>query len=115
MKKNGQLFLTAVFSLLHCQLFAQNESFFRSTENNLYWKNRLPVEGYWQQDVHYTIRAEIDDILDIISGNEQLVYWNNSPDTLTYVYFHLYQNAFQPGSYLDKLYLANGIKNDYGR
>ena len=52
---------------------------------------------------------------DIISGNEQLIYWNNSPDTLDFVYFHLFQNAFQPESYLDKLMLANGVKVKYGR
>ena len=54
-------------------------------------------------------------MLDIISGNEQLTYWNNSPDTLEYVYFHLFQNAFQPGSYLDDLMLANGVKAKYSR
>ena len=31
----------------------------------------------------------------IISANESLTYWNNSPDNLDIVYFHLYQNGFQ--------------------
>jgi hypothetical protein len=102
--------------IISSSAFAQpDNSWFRSSDNQLYWKNRKPFEGYWQQDVHYTIKAEIDDVLDIISGREQLIYWNNSPDTLTYVYFHLYQNAFQPGSYLDHLMLANGVKPDYSR
>src|SRR6185295_18450669 len=52
---------------------------------------------------------------DIITGNEQLTYYNNSPDTLTYVYFHLYQNAFQPESYLDKLTRSNGINPHYSK
>lgn len=35
------------------------------------------------------------------SGKQKLVYTNNSPDTLTKVYYHLYFNAFQPGSMMD--------------
>ena len=85
------------------------------TQSTRYWKNRKPFEGYWQQDVYYRITAEVDDVLDIISGEEELTYVNNSPDTLTFVYFHLYQNAFQPGSYYEELKLANGVKTDYGR
>jgi len=88
---------------------------YASKENPNYWKNRLPFEGYWQQDVHYTIAAEVDDKTDIISGNERLVYTNNSPDELDYVFFHLYQNAFQPDSYLDNLNANNDRVNRYGK
>lgn len=35
------------------------------------------------------------------SGTQKLVYSNNSPDTLRKVYYHLYYNAFQPGSMMD--------------
>ena len=34
-------------------------------------------------------------------GTQKLVYTNNSPDVLTSVYYHLYMNAFQPGSNMD--------------
>ncbi|HEY8512910.1 MAG TPA: M1 family metallopeptidase [Cyclobacteriaceae bacterium] len=37
----------------------------------------------------------------ILKGTQKLVYHNNSPDTLTKVYYHLYFNAFQPGSMMD--------------
>ena len=80
-----------------------------------YWKNRKPYEGYWQQDVHYKIKASVDETTDIITGDEQLTYFNNSPDTLYYVYFHLYQNAFQPGSYLDNLQDNNDAHIAYGK
>lgn len=80
-----------------------------------YWKNRRPFPGYWQQDVHYQIKANIDETTDIIGGEEHLTYWNNSPDTLYFVYFNLYQNAFQPGSYLDNLQKNNGVKPAYGK
>jgi len=96
-------------------LIAQPADNYRSTQNPLYWKNRKPFEGYWQQDVHYTIKASVDEKTDIITGSEELTYWNNSPDTLAFVYFHLYQNAFQPGSYTDKLHKANNFPVRYGR
>jgi len=88
---------------------------YRSTDNPFYWKNRIPVEGYWQQDVDYNIRALVDDQRNIISGNLSLTYYNNSPDTLSFVYFHLYQNAFQPGSYLENLHLNNQYPIRFGK
>lgn len=88
---------------------------YRTAENPYYWKNRLPHPGYWQQDVYYNIKANLDEQTWIIDGEEDLTYWNNSPDTLTFVYFHLYQNAYQPGSYLDNLQLNNGVKAKYGK
>jgi hypothetical protein len=70
---------------------------FRSPANHYYWKNRAPDLAYWQQDVYYTIKAELDDVEDVIDGNEQLTYYNNSPDTLNFVYFHLYQKRLSAG------------------
>ena len=100
-----------VIAFLSATASAQSTfEFYRSKDNPYYWKNRKPFDGYWQQDVYYRINAEIDDVRDVISGSEQLVYWNNSPDTLAFVYFHLFQNAFRPGSYLDELMQANGVK-----
>ena len=88
---------------------------YRSTDNPYYWKNKMPFPGYWQQDVHYTINAEINEQTDIITASEELLYFNNSPDTLYFVYFHLYQNAFLPGSYSDELYKANDYPVRYGK
>jgi aminopeptidase N len=88
---------------------------FRTLQNPLYWKNKKPFEGYWQQDVRYQISATLNDSTDIITGDETLTYFNNSPDTLYFVYFHLYQNAFQPGSYLDNLQNNNDTHVVYGK
>ena len=35
------------------------------------------------------------------TGKQKLEYWNNSPDTLNRVFYHLYFNAFQPNSMMD--------------
>jgi aminopeptidase N len=86
---------------------------YRQADNPNYWGNKAP-EGYWQQDVHYKIKANIDERTDIIDGEQQLTYWNNSPDDLTEVYFHLYQNAFTPGSYCSELHHQNNKDPHYG-
>lgn len=88
---------------------------YRNADNPFYWKNRPPYPGYWQQDVHYEIKANIDEKTDIVDGKLKLTYWNNSPDTLYEAFFHLYENAFQPGSYYDNLHCNNKVKTKYGR
>ncbi|MBI4648003.1 MAG: M1 family metallopeptidase [Bacteroidia bacterium] len=88
---------------------------YRRKDNPYYWKNRKPYEGYWQQDVYYKINAVLDDKTDIIHGKEELTYWNNSPHAIGYVYFHLYQNAFQPGSYFDNVSLNSSRPLKFGR
>tara|TARA_B110000240_G_scaffold91827_1_gene104330 strand:- start:29 stop:1855 length:1827 start_codon:yes stop_codon:yes gene_type:complete len=56
---------------------------------------------YWQQHVDYTMDVTVDVSLNAYSGTQQLVYTNNSPDDLSVVFYHLYFNAFQPGSEMD--------------
>ena len=80
---------------------------YNTIDNPNYWKNKKPYEGYWQQDVYYEIKAEINDLDNIISASQKLSYWNNSPDELNIVYFHLYQNAFQEDSYYESLKKVN--------
>ncbi len=53
---------------------------------------------YWQQFVAYEIDASLDEPSGVLSGRQRLVYRNNSPDTLRQISFHLYLNAFRPGS-----------------
>ncbi|MFH1005845.1 MAG: M1 family metallopeptidase [Bacteroidota bacterium] len=106
-------YLLSVVCFTFSQTFPSNS--YRSVSNPHYWKNHsLSSDGYWQQDVHYKIKANIDEKTDIISATEELIYYNNSPDTLFKVYFHLYQNAFQPGSYRDKLLSEKGTDEKYG-
>ena len=57
--------------------------------------------GYWQQHVDYKMDVTMDVSTYRYKGTQELVYTNNSPDTLKKVYYHLYNNAFQPGSEMD--------------
>lgn len=58
--------------------------------------------GYWQQRVEYQLDIRLDDQTHAVQGREKLKYFNNSPDTLKRVFFHLYWNAFQPNSAFSK-------------
>lgn len=57
--------------------------------------------SYWQQHVDYTMNIDMDVNTFQYTGDQELVYTNNSPDTLKKVFYHLYFNAFQPGSEMD--------------
>jgi len=56
---------------------------------------------YWQQHVDYKMAIDMDVKTYQYKGKQTLVYTNNSPDILKRVYYHLYFNAFQPGSEMD--------------
>jgi len=111
----------SILSIITFYSIAQNNLFqtantFRSKDNKLYWKNKLPRADYWQQDIHYKIEAALDDSLNLIRGNSfSVTYWNNSPDVLHEVFFHLFQNAYQPGSYYENLTKNNHIPIKYGK
>jgi hypothetical protein len=57
--------------------------------------------NYWQQQVDYKMDVAMDVNTYVYKGKQELVYTNNSPDTLRKVFYHLYNNAFQPGSEMD--------------
>ncbi len=55
----------------------------------------------WQQQINYKIDASLDVQKNTVKGTEEILYTNNSTDTLHKVYFHMYWNAFQPNSNMD--------------
>ncbi len=57
--------------------------------------------SYWQQKADYKMDVAIDVKSFTYKGKQEIIYSNNSPDTLKKVYFHLFNNAFQPGSEMD--------------
>jgi hypothetical protein len=68
---------------------------------------------YWQQHVDYKMEVSMDVKNYQYKGKQELVYTNNSPDTLKKVFYHLYPNAFQPGSEMDAR--LHSIKDPDGR
>ncbi len=74
-----------LFIFISCIGFAQNN----------------PNPGYWQQHVDYKMDVKMDVKKFQYTGKQEIIYTNNSNDTLHKVYYHLYNNAFQPGSEMD--------------
>ncbi len=55
----------------------------------------------WQQAVDYSMDIALDTAKHQYDGSMKVTLKNNSPDDLTKAYFHLFFNAFQPGSMMD--------------
>ncbi len=68
----------------------------------------------WQQKVKYVMDIDMNVQTNQFRGKQKLEYWNNSPDTLTRVFYHLYFNAFQPGSMMDVRSRRQGAVNGPG-
>lgn len=51
--------------------------------------------GYWQQEVHYRIDVTLNDKDHSLDGFLRMEYINHSPDTLRFIWFHLWPNAYK--------------------
>jgi Peptidase family M1 domain len=60
--------------------------------------NGLPGDRYWQNKADYAIQVNFNPLTRLVSGTEQITYYNNSPDTLAQLLFKLYPNIYQKGS-----------------
>ncbi len=60
-------------------------------------KDGNPGKNYWQNTSDYYIRASIDVKDKIVSGREKIIYYNNSPDSLSTIVIRLYQDIFKKG------------------
>lgn len=58
-------------------------------------------KGYWQQKADYEMDIDFDVTKHQFKGKQKITYYNNSPDTLYKVFYHLYFNAFKKGSVMD--------------
>ncbi len=92
------IFIFSAGIILSCKA-PQGPSESALTERTIQFNSEQP--GYWQQHVDYKMDIDMDVSSYRYKGTQTLVYTNNSPDTLRRVYYHLYFNAFQPGSEMD--------------
>ncbi|MEO7393462.1 MAG: M1 family metallopeptidase [Chitinophagaceae bacterium] len=76
--------------------------------------NSYSQQNYWQQQVNYTINVSLNDKDHTLDGFEKIEYTNHSPDTLKYIWFHLWPNAYKNDktAFSDQL-LENGSTKFY--
>ena len=55
----------------------------------------------WQQRAEYEMEIDVNAKKHQFNGKQRIKYYNNSPDELNRVFYHLYFNAFQPNSMMD--------------
>ncbi|MEZ4886107.1 MAG: M1 family metallopeptidase [Chitinophagales bacterium] len=68
----------------------------------------------WQQTVNYEIDVTLNDKKHELDGRMEIEYINNSPDTLDFIYFHLWPNAYKDQSTaFAKQFLENGNADFY--
>ncbi|QPH41247.1 M1 family metallopeptidase [Pedobacter endophyticus] len=84
-------FITVLLSLFSLSLFAQ--------------------QGYFQQDLSYNIDVTLNDKDKSLKGSETIVYKNNSPVNLDFIWFHIWPNAYKNESTA----LFQQISNDASR
>jgi len=68
------------------------------TPNGFRTASGAPGREYWQQRADYVIDVELDDEKQHLTGRETITYFNQSPDTLTYLWLQLDPNIFDPNS-----------------
>jgi hypothetical protein len=60
--------------------------------------NTVLSQDYFQQEVNYRITVALNDSSHTLSGFESISYINHSPNSLTFLYFHLWPNAYKNDS-----------------
>lgn len=79
-----------IFFLLffYCQLSTANSQSVSLTTHH------SPLTN-WRQQADHTISVTLDDKGHTLDGTETIIYTNHSPDTLRFLWFHIWPNAFK--------------------
>lgn len=72
------------------------------TPNSYRNSSGAPGVNYWQQRADYDIEVDLNDENQMITGKETITYYNNSPETLRYLWMQLDQNKLSPDNMTDK-------------
>jgi hypothetical protein len=105
--KKIKIILSCLIPILFSfQSFSQENLFIPRNIQTAYEKGTRCLDGkpsakYWQNSSEYKIQVEVDPFTYLIKGSEEIVYYNNSPDTLKRIILRLYPNIFKKGSARD--------------
>jgi len=104
--RTKNLIFSGLFSLISLFVFSQTElpatkSFSEAIAKTTRTTKGIPGEKYWQNSASYDIEVEIIPSEKKLIGAETITYENNSPDSLKYMVFHVFQNLYKKGSQRD--------------
>ena len=105
--KNTLFFSVTIITLFLSETFSQDSVLYIPRNiKNAYNKGTRSYDGkpgpnYWQNFADYSIKAKIDTSTRTIIGEENIIYHNNSPDSLKQIVFRLYQNVYKKGEERD--------------
>ncbi|QDP02081.1 M1 family metallopeptidase [Thalassotalea sp. PS06] len=68
-----------------------------------------PGKEYWQQQVDYKINVQLDENQRRLTAKQTIVYHNNSPYKLKYLWLQLEQNRFKPDSVAERTVEFGGL------
>lgn len=101
MKTLPSLFLSLLLSTIFLTSFGQESRFFMPKEIQKAYENGTrsfdgkPGSKYWHNTVDYDIEVEVIPEEKRLAGSENIVYYNNSPDDLSFLVIRLYHDVFR--------------------
>jgi hypothetical protein len=100
---NKYILYTVIFTISILPSYSQNyrwvpNEIVRAVKNGTRTGNGLPGQKYWQNHADYSIKARLITGESALEGEERVVYFNNSPDTLRKLVIRLYQDFYKKGS-----------------
>ena len=115
-KKINIVAISLLVFLLFPNLFSQQELFIPRNIQAAYEKGTRSLDGkpgaeYWQNSADYKIEVEVDPSTYQIDGSEEIIYYNNSPDSLKRIVLRLYPNVFKKGSARDYSLIPEGVND----
>ena len=95
-------------------LFGQQELFMPRNIQSAYEEGTrsisgMPGDNYWQNSSDYKIKVELDPQENLLTGSEEIIYFNNSPDTLKRIVIRLYQDILKKGGARDWSFPSDGV------
>lgn len=114
MKPNRIIAVLLFVTLIPLSIFAQDKPIVPkgnalAYENQTRQQDGRPGANYWQNSSDYFITASVDVSKKTLSGQEKIVYYNNSPDTLHMVVIRLYQDLFKKGANRNSIVPVNAL------
>ena len=102
----------STFSLKAQQLFSTT-NIQSAYKNQTRAQDGLPGKNYWQNRGDYDIKVKFDPATNILSGEENITYYNNSPDSLKKLVIRLYPDFYKKGVHRGTLF-ADVKEKDLG-